>query len=58
MKLPARIEVSMLAMLAFINLYMTRTNLSVISVAMVKRNISANTGGSEHQCQPSNCKMH
>ena len=40
MRLPIRIELGVLAFLGFINLYMTRVNLSVISVAMVKRNVT------------------
>ena len=49
MGLPARIEMAMVLMFGFINLYMTRINLSVISVAMIKRNVSteSNSGGSQ-----------
>ncbi|XP_064108394.1 sialin-like isoform X1 [Macrobrachium nipponense] len=39
--LPARIALALMAWLGFINLYMTRINLSVILVAMVKRNTSS-----------------
>ncbi|XP_066952319.1 sialin-like [Macrobrachium rosenbergii] len=39
--LPARIALALMAWLGFINLYMTRINVSVIIVAMVKRNSSS-----------------
>ncbi|KAK7082812.1 hypothetical protein SK128_019836 [Halocaridina rubra] len=45
--LPARIALAFFAWLGFINLYMTRINLSVIIVAMVKRN---NTGANLAPC--------
>lgn len=38
--LPARIALALMAWFGFINLYMTRINVSVIIVAMVKRNAS------------------
>ena len=49
--LPMRIELGILAMLGFINLYMTRINVSVISVAMVKRNISINEESQDNELE-------
>ena len=54
MRLPARIEMAILLMIGFINLYMTRINLSVISVAMVKRNVSTVTKMGQSQCLTTN----
>ena len=50
MGLPARIEMEIVLMFGFINLYMTRINLSIISVAMIKRNNSSETKPGSSQC--------
>ncbi|KAK7082813.1 hypothetical protein SK128_019837 [Halocaridina rubra] len=41
--LPARIALALMSWLGFINLYMTRINISVIIVAMVRRNLTSGT---------------
>ena len=50
MVLPARIELAIVLMFGFVNLYMTRVNLSVISVAMIKRNVSSEAKSGGNQC--------
>ena len=49
--LPMRIELGILVFFGYINLYMTRVNVSVITVAMVKRNVTiSNSEDGQQKC--------
>lgn len=47
--MPARVGVGVMAWLGFINLYMTRVNLSVIIVAMVSASTSSSSNSTTHR---------